>query len=65
MENEHIIYQFDVGSLFCHPKIKNGSLIKIGNNRSLMITIDRHFNWFQKKMIKWCFGFDIKDYSEE
>ena len=67
MENEHIIYQFDVGSLFCHPKIKkkNGSLIKIGKNRSLTITIDHHFNWFQKKMIKWCFGFDIKDYSEE
>ena len=50
------------------PKITNGSLIIIGSDnaqRSLNIIVDKHFNWFQKKMIKWCFGFDIKDYSEE
>ena len=23
------------------------------------------FNWFQKKMIKWCFGFTVTDYSED
>lgn len=28
---------------------------------SLIINIDKKFNWFQKKMIKWCFGFDVKE----
>ena len=47
------------------PKIKNGSQIRIGNFRSLTINVDRHFNWFQKLMMKWCFGFEVDDYSEE
>lgn len=47
------------------PKIKNGSLIKIGDLRTLSIYVDHHFNWFQKRMIKWCFGFTVEDYSEE
>lgn len=25
------------------------------------IDIDKKFNWFQKKMIKWCFGFEVKE----
>ena len=25
------------------------------------IGVDKKFNWFQKKMIKWCFGFDVKE----
>lgn len=46
------------------PKIENGSLIIIGDNPSkIEIKINKHFNWFQKKMIKWCFGFDVTDYS--
>jgi hypothetical protein len=47
------------------PKIKNGSLIRIGGVRTLNICVDHHFNWFQKRMIKWCFGFTVEDYSEE
>lgn len=47
------------------PKIKNGSRIRIGRVRTLNIDIDHHFNWFQKRMIKWCFGFTVEDYSEE
>ena len=47
------------------PKIKNGSTIKIGKDYSLIINLDHHFNWFQKKMIKTCFGFEVGDYSEE
>ena len=46
-------------------KIKNGSKIKIGKTRSFTIYVDHRFNWFQKKMIKWCFGFTIDDYSED
>lgn len=48
-----------------YKKIKNGSKIKIGRDRSLTFSVDRHFNWFQKKMIELCFGFAVEDYSEE
>ena len=27
--------------------------------------IDTRFNWFQKKMIKFCFGIHVEDYSDE
>lgn len=47
------------------PKNKNGSRIRIGGVRTLNIDVDHHFNWFQKRMIKWCFGFTVEDYSEE
>lgn len=46
-------------------KIKNGSRIKLGDMSSLIITVDHHFNWFQKKMLNWCFGFSVTDYSED
>lgn len=26
---------------------------------------DKSRDWFQKRMIKWCFGFTVEDYSEE
>ena len=46
-------------------KIKNGSKIEIGSTtKQVKIIVDRHFNWFQKKMIKLCFGFDVSDYSD-
>lgn len=35
-------------------KNKNGSWIRIGGVRTLNIYVDHHFNWFQKRMIKWC-----------
>ena len=47
---------------FWIPKIKNGSRISIGNIGTLNIDVDHHFNWFQKRMIKWCFGFTVEDY---
>ena len=33
------------------PKIKNGSKLTIGRN---VIILDRHLNWFQKKMYSKC-----------
>lgn len=45
------------------PKIKKGSWIRIGGVRALNIYVDHHFNWFQKRMIKWCFGFTVEDDS--
>ena len=48
------------------PKIKNGSEISFGKNKGkITVYTDHHFNWFQKKMIKWCFGFEVSDYTEE
>lgn len=48
------------------PKIKNGSMISIGEEYfKTSLKVDQHFNWFQKKMMKWCFGFKVVDYSEE
>lgn len=46
-------------------KITDGSIITIGKNRQINITTDHKFNWFQKKMIKWCFGFDVVNYREK
>lgn len=37
------------------------STICIGDNPGLQIGVDKKFNWFQKKMIKWCFGFEVKE----
>ena len=37
------------------------SIIIIGSNPGLQIGVGKKFNWFQKKMIKWCFGFIIKE----
>lgn len=46
-------------------KIVNGSKITIGRNRSVAVMIDQHFNWFQKKMFRFCFVFTVEDYSED
>lgn len=46
-------------------KIKNGSLLKLGDDKSLSIVVDKHLNLFQKKMFKLCFGFTVTNYTEE
>lgn len=51
------------GNLYV-PKIENGSKVIIGEEPGqVTITMNKHFNWFQKKMIKWCFGFIVEDFS--
>ena len=48
------------------PQIKNGAKISIGAGlSSIHFIVDHHFNWFQKIMIKWCYGFKVEDYDEE
>lgn len=47
------------------PKIKNGSKITIGKDYTINVIVDHHFNWFQKRILGWCLGFKVKDYSEE
>lgn len=47
------------------PKIKNGSKIAVGrHDRQYILFVDHHFNWFQKKMMKFYFGFIVEDYTE-
>lgn len=48
-----------------YNKIKNGSRFSIGENRKTILTVDQHFNWFQKLVWKWCFGVKVEDYCEE
>ena len=43
-------------------KIRYGSKIIIGD---MVVYVNKHFNAFQKKMIKWCFGFEVKDCNGE
>lgn len=48
------------------PKIKNGTKLTLGCGvRNISLTTDQHLNWFQKQMVKWCFGFKAEDYNEE
>lgn len=41
------------------------SIIIIGRNPGIEIGVNKKFNWFQKKMIKWCFGFEVEEYKDE
>lgn len=56
--NEKIILK-EMGCIFNNPDYK--SIIKIGDN--VIIHNITKFNWFQKKMIKLFFGFEVKDYE--
>lgn len=47
------------------PKIENGSKITIGKDHSINVAVDQHFNWFQKRILGWCLGFKVENYSEE
>ena len=37
------------------------STIYIGGDTGVQVHVDKKFNWFQKKMIKWCFGLEVKE----
>ena len=50
----------------CKRKITNGSMFFIGGELSkVQLTLDQHFNWFQKLMWKLCFGVRVENYYEE
>ena len=42
-------------------KKATSTLVVGGEQAQWHIDVDKKFNWFQKKMIKWCFGFDVKE----
>ena len=48
-QTEQIVSEFVIMN---SPKITNGSEIRIGG---FTLYVDKHFNWLQKKMIKWFF----------
>lgn len=64
-EDEMNCENMQVCDLVGFPKIKNGSKVRIGKNYEICLIVDHHFNWFQKKMIKWCFGLKVEDYKED
>lgn len=55
---------FEKGDII-FTKIINGSKLSAGKSVGMIVTIDQHFNWFQKLMWKLCFGVKVEDYSEE
>lgn len=61
-------YYMDIdknATVFCPFKINNGSIFSIGEHFKTMLKVDQHFNWFQKKMWKICFGIKVENYGEE
>ena len=61
MENNNYITDdkfYDCGIKFPPLPI---TTIYIGKDTGAPIGVDKKFNWFQKKMIKWCFGFEVKE----
>ena len=43
------------------PKLPISTICIGDDGYSMAINVDKKFNWFQKKMIKWCFGFEVKE----
>ena len=56
-------YMIKDGEMYVKCPAKPASTIYIGENPGLSIGVNKKFNWFQKKMIKWCFGFEVKENS--
>lgn len=59
------MYDYFTGHIIDGYDFKKGSKISVGKNLKLTIGVDQRFNWFQKKMIKWCFGFTVEDFNKE
>ena len=35
--------------------------IVIGGDYGIVVGVEKRFNWFQKKMMNWCFGWKVTD----
>lgn len=60
MENQNN-YILDFDDHVIKPLPLPISTICIGGDTGVQVNVDKKFNWFQKKMIKWCFGFEVKE----
>jgi hypothetical protein len=61
MENKNYVTDekiYAYGIEFPKPPV---TTIYIGKDTGVQIGVDKKFNWFPKKMIKWCFGFEVKE----
>ena len=59
-------YEFkSSGTGYSLESVKIKSIIHIGKNPGLEIRVNKRFNWFQKKMLNWCFGFEVEDVNDE
>jgi nitrous oxide reductase accessory protein NosL len=68
--NEDYNISNESGKIYCGqpitPPPPPKSTIIIGDGYpKWCIDVDKKFNWLQKKMIKWCFGFEVKEYKDE
>ena len=62
-DKKDILYSSNIGGFKPIPPI---STIYIGGDgkHTISVGVDKKFNWFQKKMIKWCFGFEVKENNQ-
>lgn len=62
---EGYIFKGEPGKILCGQAITlpppPKSTIIIGGNPGIQIGVDKKFNWFQKKMMQWCFGWEVKE----
>lgn len=45
----------------CQPESPISNIYIGDTPHAWVIGVDKKFNWFQKKMIKWCFGFEVEE----
>lgn len=64
-EKEEPTLDQGIGTIYI-PKIKNGSKLTIGKDHfTIVIKVDKHFNWLQKKIWQFSLGIKVEDYSED
>ena len=59
-DKKDISYSSNIGGFNVKQPISN-IYIGGGGQHTISVGVDKKFNWFQKKMIKWCFGFEVKE----
>ena len=61
-DKNYILKENIDGYVFGKTKMPLTTLYMVDNRGyTFEINVDKKFNWFQKKMIKWCFGFEVKE----
>ena len=67
MEDQNNIWEgYGYQGIIAPPKTPLTTFYMVDNRGyKIEINIDKKFNWFQKKMIKWCFGFEVKENKDE
>ena len=64
-EKEEPTLEQGIGTIYI-PKIEDGSKLSIGKGHfTIVIKVDQHFNWLQKKMWQFLLGIKVENYSEE